>query len=88
MDLKRPLTFSEQVEKLKEHSIIITDDEQKDAEEYLSHVNYYKLTGYTLQFRKDAESSDLATPHAFSEIKNCTISMSRCDKCFADIWKS
>lgn len=28
MDLKRPLTFSEQVEKLKEHSIIITDDEQ------------------------------------------------------------
>lgn len=69
MDLKKPLTFSEQVEKLKEHSIIITDDEQKDAEEYLSHVNYYKLTGYTLQFRKDAESSDLATPHAFSEIK-------------------
>lgn len=35
MDLKRSLTFSEQVEKLKEHSIIITDDEQKDAEEYL-----------------------------------------------------
>ena len=59
MDLKRPLTFSEQVEKLKEYSIIITDDEQKDAEEYLSHVNYYKLSGYTLQFRKDAESSGL-----------------------------
>lgn len=30
MDLKRPLTFLEQVEKLIEHSIIITDDEQKD----------------------------------------------------------
>ena len=36
---------------------------------YLSHVNYYKLTGYTLQFRKEAESSNLATSHTFSEIK-------------------
>lgn len=69
MDLKKPLTFAEQVEKLKEHGIKITDDERENAERYLSHVNYYKLTGYTLQFRKDVESSDLVTSHLFSEIK-------------------
>ena len=69
MNLKKPLTFSEQVEKLNEHGIIIKDAEKKAVEEYLSHVNYYKLTGYTLQFRKEAESSNLATSHTVSEIK-------------------
>ena len=69
VNLKKPLTFSEQVEKLNEHGIIIKDAEKKAVEEYLGHVNYYKLTGYTLQFRKEAESSNFATPHTFSEIK-------------------
>ena len=69
MNLKKPLTFSEQVAKLNEHGIIITDAEKKVVEEYLSHVNYYKLTGYTLQFREDAKSSNLAAAHTFSEIK-------------------
>lgn len=48
---------------------LITDAEKKVVEEYLSHVNYYRLTGYTLQFHEDAKSSNLAAPHTFSEIK-------------------
>ncbi|MCC6095782.1 MAG: Abi family protein [Eubacterium sp.] len=66
MDLKQPLSFSEQVKKLKEHHVIIDDD--VTAEEVLRRVNYYKLTGYTLQFRQSSDTSDLAGEHNFEEI--------------------
>lgn len=56
MELKKPLTFEEQVEKLRSHGMIINDLDF--AIQILSEVNYYRLIGYTLQFRKSADNSD------------------------------
>lgn len=66
MDLKKPLTFSEQVDKLKQHNLIINDE--KFALKVLSEINYYRFTGYLLQFRKAPDDSDLITSTNFSEI--------------------
>lgn len=51
MDLKKPLSFTDQLQKLKEHGVVISDEEE--AVRILKTVNYYRLTGYALQFRKD-----------------------------------
>ena len=51
MDLKKPLTFDEQVDKLVSHGIIVED--RNVAKRILQSVNYYRLTGYSLQFRKN-----------------------------------
>lgn len=59
MDLKKPLTFTEQLEKLKKHGVIISDEEH--ALHILKEINYYRLTGYALQFRKDPRYSDYIT---------------------------
>jgi abortive infection bacteriophage resistance protein len=56
MDLKKPLTFDEQLDKLVAHGIVISDKEK--AKDILKKVNYYRLTGYALQFRQDPSSSD------------------------------
>lgn len=56
MELKKPLTFDEQIEKLECHGIIISD--RKKAKAILKRVNYYRFTGYALQFRKDPAGSD------------------------------
>lgn len=66
MELKRPLTLDEQLERLKEHGVIVEDLEE--AKDFLRRVSYYRLTGYTLQFRKGPSVSDLAPGHKFSEI--------------------
>ncbi len=67
MELKRPLTIDEQIEKLKSHGVTIEDD--NEAKSFLQQVSYYRLTGYTLQFRKTPSNSDLATSHSLSEIR-------------------
>ncbi|HBK29159.1 MAG TPA: hypothetical protein DDZ04_05040 [Parabacteroides sp.] len=67
MDLKQPLTFEAQVAQLQSHGLIIDDFDE--AVSFLGRVNYYKFTGYTLQFRKDARSSDLVPSHHFAEIR-------------------
>lgn len=56
MELKKALTFDEQIKKMKSHGIVITDE--KKAKEILEYVNYYRFTGYALQFRKDSSGSD------------------------------
>ena len=56
MDLKKPLTFDEQLDKLVAHGIIVAD--RAAAKEVLKEVNYYRLTGYALQFRKDPSRSE------------------------------
>lgn len=66
MDLKKPCTISEQIEKLKSHGISITDE--KAAELFLSQVNYYRLTGYLLQYRIDPNNSDYVVPVCFNEM--------------------
>ena len=50
MDLKKPLTFDEQLDKLIVHGMIVADREK--AKDILKRVNYYRFTGYALQFRK------------------------------------
>ena len=56
MDLKKPLTFDEQLDKLVAHGMIITDREK--AKDILKRVNYYRFTGYALQFRQEPSGSD------------------------------
>ena len=55
MDLKKPLTFDEQLDKLVAHGMIITDREK--AKDILKRVNYYRFTGYALQFRQEPSGS-------------------------------
>lgn len=50
MELKKPLTFDEQLHKLESHGMIIANYEE--AKNVLKTVNYYRFTGYALQFRK------------------------------------
>ena len=50
MDLKKPLTFDEQLDKLVSHGTVIADREK--AKDILKRVNYYRFTGYALQFRQ------------------------------------
>lgn len=66
MNLKKPLTYSEQVLKLIEHGIIVND--ARMAEVLLSRVNYYRFTGYALQFRKNPENSEYISGITFEKI--------------------
>lgn len=66
MDLKKPLTFDEQLDKLEAHGIIISDREK--AKDILKRVNYYRFTGYALQFRKDSSSSDYEEGTTFETV--------------------
>lgn len=56
MCLKKPLLYKNQIQKLREHNLIVNDD--IFAEQILSQTNYYRLTGYGIQFRKDPNKSD------------------------------
>ena len=66
MDLKKPLTFDEQLDKLAAHGMIITDREK--AKDILKRVNYYRFTGYALQFRQDPSSSDYIAGTTFETV--------------------
>ncbi len=68
MDLKKPLTISEQVEQLKSHGLLVADC--PSAEKFLTRVNYYKFTGYTLQFRVGKDRSDFVPGHTFEEVRD------------------
>ena len=48
--LKKPLKYEEQVDKLKEHGMLVEDKDQ--AVTLLKQINYYRFTGDALQFRK------------------------------------
>jgi len=56
MDLKQPISFDSQVTKLIEHGMYVQDTEK--AKRILSEINYYRFSGYLLQYRKSAENSD------------------------------
>ena len=49
MDLKKPYTIDEQIKKLKDHGVVISDD--AFARNVLQKVSYYRLSGYMLQYR-------------------------------------
>ena len=66
MDLKKPLTFDEQIDKLQEHGMIVSNRES--AKDVLERVNYYRFTGYALQFRKNPVSSDYVDGTTFETV--------------------
>lgn len=51
MDIKPFKTISEQIDILKQKKLIINDE--KAAANILAHINYYRLSGYTLTLRKN-----------------------------------
>lgn len=66
MNLKEPLTFDRQLDKLVAHGIIISD--RTKAIDILKKVNYYRFTGYALQFRQNPSCSDYIKGTAFETI--------------------
>ena len=66
MDLKAPLTFNKQIERLKDHGISIADEDF--AKKILQEINYYRFTGYALQFRKATNNSDCIEGTSFEAI--------------------
>lgn len=48
MQLQTPKTYQQQIQKLKNKNIVITD--ASVAQELLQKVNYYRLKGYLLPF--------------------------------------
>lgn len=67
MGLKRPLSLDEQIKKLKSHNLLI--DESDDVKSFLSRVNYYRFTGYALEFRVDESSSDFINGTTYQTIR-------------------
>ncbi len=53
MELKKPTTFDEQVELLKQKNITVKDRDV--CINFLSKTNYYRLTGYYLAFIRKEE---------------------------------
>ena len=62
MDLKKPISFEAQIEKLKGKNIIIEDC--TESIEFLRCVNYYRFSAYFLPFRgPDGKCFDRITFH-------------------------
>lgn len=57
--MKEPLTFEEQVEKLRDHNIVVPDAEF--ALMCLKNINYYHLRGYWLSFEENNQIKDGTT---------------------------
>ncbi len=66
MELKKPLLLNEQVLKLKEHGIISEDEAY--TLKVLAQINYYRYTGYALQFRKSPSDSDYINDIEFKKV--------------------
>ena len=56
MDLKKPITLDDQVQRLIDHKMDIVNTD--DAKKILSEINYYRFTGYALQFRDNNNPDD------------------------------
>ena len=66
--LKKPLTYKGQIERLKNQGIMVKDEEK--AVEILKKVNYYRFTGYALQFRIKPTISEYKQGTDFDKIYN------------------
>ncbi|MBP5162495.1 MAG: Abi family protein [Spirochaetales bacterium] len=66
-ELKQPLDIPSQIERLKQHNLIIEDEEK--ARRTLEKLNYYRFTGYALQFRYSENNSDLMTGTTFGMVQ-------------------
>ena len=66
MELKAPISLDGQIDKLKSHGMIITDDNR--VKNILSRINYYRFTGYALQFRQSINNSDYVGGLTFEKV--------------------
>ena len=66
MDLKKPYTLDEQIKKLKDHGVVISDD--AFARNVLQKVSYYRLSGYMLQYRLSTDSHEMIKGIRFEDI--------------------
>ena len=48
---KSPLSIEEQVNKLEQRGMLFKNDDKKSAENFLSHNNYYRFSGYAFTFQ-------------------------------------
>ena len=65
---KSPKTFSEQVNILKSHGLIIQDADK--AEFYLSQLNYYRLAAYCIPFETDHDTHQILEGNTFDDVLN------------------
>lgn len=68
MNLKEPLSFDKQVAKLQKHGLIIDDLDR--AKSIIQEINYYRFTGYALEFRKSKSDSDYISNTSFDSVYN------------------
>ena len=66
MELKCPLTYEEQIEKLQAHGMFIADKES--AKDILRKVSYYRLTGYALEYRSNPSKSEYIHPVSVEQV--------------------
>lgn len=66
MDLKKPYTIKEQIDKIRDHGIIISDE--NFATKILMEISYYRLSGYMLQYRVSTDSHEMVTGIHFETI--------------------
>lgn len=66
MDLKEPMSINEQVAQLKKHGVCIEDE--RAAKQILSDNNYYRFTGYALQYRGSEFSDDYIPNTSFDSV--------------------
>lgn len=68
---KPPLSFSDQVLKLKKRGMLILDEQK--AAFYLSQINYYRFAAYCLPFELDKENHCLRQGTSFEDVFNLYI---------------
>ena len=66
--LKRPRSIQDQKMKLAAHGIEFEGYSDRDVEQILLRTNYYRLTGYALQFRVDPSHGTCAEKTQFRDI--------------------
>ncbi len=66
MILKPPLTIEQQIHQLERHGMHIPDRDK--AQRFLSTVNYYRFSGYALEYRRSVHSSDYMPSANFDTI--------------------
>lgn len=66
MDLKKPLSFNGQLNHLEEHNMVLPD--KLAALNLLKQANYYRLSGYSFQFRKEDDPEHYKDGTSFETI--------------------
>ncbi len=66
MDLKKPYTLDEQIQKLRDHGIVI--DDEAFAKSVLQEISYYRISGYMLQYRVSTDSHEMIKGINFYDI--------------------